>query len=124
MTLGSPQTGGAVTPSTTYSWSALGQTAKVFLWHLQIDAAQSMFVLTSRTEIELPEFADGFTVPPGTAAIWSVETHGDAPNVDAFAGPDGYLDAFSVYESYPVGPNRSDGYFTEAQARVFTMAAD
>lgn len=125
VTLGSPQNGGAVTPSTTYSWSALGQTARVFLWHLEFSSTfQGMYVLTSRTEIELPEFADGFTVPPDTAVTWSVETHGDAPNVDAFTGPDGYLDGFALYDTYPTGPNRSDGYYAESQARGFTMGSD
>ena len=36
--------------------------------HLGFDATyEGMFVLTSRTQIELPRFADGFTVPPGVA---------------------------------------------------------
>jgi hypothetical protein len=80
-----------------------------------------MFVLTNRTQIELPQFADGFTVPEGVAVRWAVETHGDAPNVDAFAGPDGYLDSFSLGTSYPKGPNRNDGYYTESERRLFTM---
>lgn len=125
VTLTSPANGAPVTPSTTYSWSGLGQTAQVFLWHLDFVATfDGMFVLTSRTEIELPEFADGFTVPPGTDVNWQVETHGDVPNVDAFAGPNGYLDSFSLLTNFPEGPNRSDGYYTQSELRGFTMGED
>jgi hypothetical protein len=125
VTLVAPQPGGVVTPASTYSWSTLSQTARTFLWHLEFDATfEGMFVLTSRTEIELPTFADGFAVPPGVAVTWSVETHGDAPNVDALVDPDGYLDAFSLGTSYPVGPNRSEGYYTESERRGFTMTGD
>lgn len=126
VTLQSPQNGVPdVTPSTTYSWSAVSQTAQTFLWHLEFDTTyEGMFVLTSRTQIELPRFADGFTVPQNVAVTWSVETHGDAPSVDAVAGPDGYLDAFSTGESYPIGPNRADGYYTESERRGFVMGAD
>jgi hypothetical protein len=125
VTLASPQNGASVTPSTTYSWSALGQTAQVFLWHLELlPGLDGMFVLTSRTEIELPEFADGFTVPPGTDFNWQVETHGDVPNVDACAGPNGYLDSFSLLTTFPEGPNRSDGYYTQSELRGFTMGED
>jgi hypothetical protein len=123
--LSSPQAGAPVTPSTLFSWSRLSQTAQTFLWHLEFDATyEGMFVVTNRASIELPQFPDGFTVPPGTEVTWSVETHGDAPNVDAAAGPNGYLDSFAFGTTYPVGPNRSDGYYTESERRGFTMGSD
>jgi hypothetical protein len=122
VSLTSPQVDAPVTPTTPFAWSPLAQTATTFLWHLEfVDTFQGMFVLTQRTQIELPEFADGFTVPPGVGVTWAVETHGDAANVDAFAGPDGYLDAFAGGDTYPRGPNRSDGYYTESERRFFTM---
>ncbi|HWO13984.1 MAG TPA: hypothetical protein VNN80_30985 [Polyangiaceae bacterium] len=126
VTLQSPQNGDPnVTPSTPYGWSAVSQTAQTFLWHLEFDNTfEGMFVLTSSTQIELPTFADGFTVPQSVAVTWSVETHGDAPSVDAVAGPDGYLDAFSLGETYPIGPNGADGYYTESERRGFVMGAD
>jgi hypothetical protein len=123
--LSSPQAGAPVNPSTLFSWSRLSQTAQTFLWHLEFNATyEGMFVLTSRASIELPQFPDGFTVPPGTEVTWSVETHGDAPNVDAAAGPNGYLDSFAFGTTYPVGPNRSDGYYTESERRGFAMGSD
>jgi hypothetical protein len=125
VTLLAPQAGAGVTPSSTYSWSTLSQTARTFLWHLEFDATyEGIFVLTSRTEIALPTFADGFSVPPGVSVTWSVETHGDAPDVDALTGEAGYLDAFSVGTAYPLGPNRSDGYYTESERRGFNMGQD
>jgi len=125
VTLLGPQAGASVTPSATYSWSTLSQTARTFLWHLEFDATyEGIFVLTSRTEIELPTFADGFSVPPGVNVTWSVETHGDAPDVDALTGEAGYLDAFSIGTAYPIGPNHSDGYYTESERRSFSMGQD
>jgi hypothetical protein len=122
VTLTAPQVDAPVTPLTRFSWSPLAQTATTFLWHLEfVDTFQGIFVLTQRTQIELPQFPDGFTVPPGVRATWAVETHGDAPNVDAFAGPDGYLDSFSLGTAYPMGPSRNDGYYTESERRLFTM---
>jgi hypothetical protein len=124
VTLTSPPDGGAVTPTTPYAWSTLSQTAQTFLWHLELDSTyEGMFVLTSRTQIELPEF-EGITISPGLAATWSVETHGDAPDVDALTGPDGYLDAYSLGTAFPIGPNHSDGYYTESERHGFIMGSD
>ena len=82
--LTAPQSDAPVTPSTLYSWSSLGQTARTFVWRVEFrDTFEGMLVITSRTQIELPTFPDGFTVPAGTPYSWSVETHGDAPSVDA-----------------------------------------
>jgi hypothetical protein len=124
VTLTSPENAGAVTPSTPYVWSPLSQTAQTFLWHLESDGTyEGIFVLTSRTQIELPQI-DGLTISPGLAVTWSVETHGDAPDVDALTGPDGFLDAYSLGSSFPIGPNRSDGYYTESERRGFVMGSD
>lgn len=123
--LSAPQQGASVTPSTPYSWSVAGQSAQTFLWHLEFSQTyEGMLVITSRTQIELPTFPDGFTVPPGTEFVWSVETHGDAPDVDALAGPDGFLTPFSVGESFPVGPARGSGYYTESARRSASMSSD
>jgi hypothetical protein len=125
VTLSSPQVDAPVTPSTRFAWSPLSQTATTFLFHLEFVATfQGIFVLTTRTQIELPEFPDGFTVPAGVDVTWAVETHGDAPDVDALTGPNGYLDAFSLGTTHPVGPSRSDGYYTESERRLFTMGSD
>jgi hypothetical protein len=124
VTLTSPPDGGAVTPATPYVWSTLSQTAQTFLWHLEFNTTyEGLFVLTSRTEIELPEL-EGITITPGVGVTWSVETHGDAPSVDALTGPDGYLDAYSLGTAFPIGPNRSDGYYTESERHGFVMGSE
>jgi hypothetical protein len=124
VTLTSPPDGGAVTPATPYVWSALSQTAHTFLWHLELNTTyQGIFVLTSRTQIELPQI-EGLTISPGVAVTWSVETHGDAASVDTLTGPDGYLDAYSLGSAFPIGPNRSDGYYTESERRGFIMSSE
>jgi len=123
--LAAPQADAPVTPRTPYSWSSLGQTARTFVWHLEFrDTFEGMLVITARTQIELPTFADGFTVPAGTPYSWSVETHGDARTVDALAGPDGFLAPFAVVESYPIGSARGSGYYTESARRSATMGSD
>jgi hypothetical protein len=125
VTLNGPQEGAEVTPSTAYSWSGLAQTAQTFVWHLEFSRTfEGMYVVTSRTQIELPSFADGFAIPPGTEVYWSVETHGDAVDVDALTGPDGFLDEYSLVRDAAAGPSRGDGYFTESERRAFTMGSD
>jgi hypothetical protein len=122
VTLSSPGNGAVVTPSTPFTWSGSSQTARSFVWHLAFtDTNDGMFVITNRTQITLPQFADGFSVPPNTNVYWSVETHGEQTNVDALAGPDGFLDSFALGSGFPQGPNVADGYFTESERRDFTV---
>jgi hypothetical protein len=122
--LSAPQSGASVDAQTSFSWSTAGQTARTFLWHLESAGPffEGMLVVTQRTQIGLPEFPDGFTLLPGTPFVWSVETHGDAPDVDALAGPDGFLDPFSVGETFPVGPGRGGGYYTESARNQGSMS--
>lgn len=125
VTLTAPQSGAPVTPSTLYSWSSLGQTARTFVWRVEFrDTFEGMLVITSRTQIELPTFPDGFTVPAGTPYSWSVETHGDAASADALAGRDGFLAPFAVVDPYPIGPARGSGYYTESARHTAIMGSD
>lgn len=122
VTLGSPAGGAVVDGATPFVWSAVAQTASTFVWHLEfVDTFQGMFIVTNRTTVTLPEFADGLAVPPDTAVFWSVETHGDQPSVDAVTGPAGFLDPFALRADFPRGPSTADGYFTESERREFTV---
>jgi hypothetical protein len=110
----------------TFTWSSLGQTARTFVWRLQFtDTSDELFVITASTSIQLSPFADGSAWAPGTAAAWSVQTHGDLVDVDAMTGPAGFMDpfsySFSSQEGAPVGPNQGDGYFTESDQREVTL---
>lgn len=116
-------------PGTTFSWSTLGQTAGVYVWHLESNRfREGIYVITSRSEIEFPRVpnftmelsgdADPFTF------YWVVETHGDYASVDAATGPDGFFDSFSFNRDTAVGPSRgSSGYYSESEARVVNLVA-
>ena len=57
---------------------------------------------------------DTFALLPGKSYYWRVETHGALANLDAAAGPNGFLDPFSgdYYHLAPEGPRRGSGSFT------------
>jgi hypothetical protein len=123
--LDTPQPDAVVTPETRFSWSSPSGGARTFLVHVELiddTIYQGMFIATSRTEIELPRFGNALTLPPRSTSSWSVETHGDLPDVDAMTGPDGFLDAFSIPpQTYPYGPRRGSGSYTDSTQISFTM---
>ena len=123
--LGAPQPDATIQPDTPFSWSRPSGAAHTFLWHVELEndsVYQGVFVATARTEIQLPSFPDGFTLPAGSSAVWSVETHGDLPDVDAMTGPDGFLDSFSIPpQTYPLGRRQGGGSYTESSRSFFTM---
>jgi hypothetical protein len=117
VTLNSPPNGAVITPDTPFVWSGFGQTATTFVWHLEfLNTFDGMFIITNRTDVTLPEFADGLSIAAGVPAYWSVETHGDMPTVDAATGPNGYMDLTYSFNQ-PVLPTAGDGYFTESERR-------
>jgi hypothetical protein len=123
VTVASPAQGAVVSRDTPFVWSAFGQTATTFVWRLEfLDTTDYMFIVTNRTMVTVPEFADGFSLPDNVPAFWSVETHGDYPTVDSAAGPTGYMDSLALRNDWPDGPNSADGYFTESVRRDFTIA--
>jgi hypothetical protein len=123
-----PANASAVGPGTLFAWSTLGQTAQVFVWHLESEEFfEGIYVITSRSEIEYPRIP-GFsmTVPSDgeLALYWSVETHGDYPSVDAAAGPDGLYDSFALEKNIGTGPSRgSRGYYTNSDIRSVNLTA-
>ncbi|HVZ35914.1 MAG TPA: hypothetical protein VG963_25985, partial [Polyangiaceae bacterium] len=121
-----PASAAAAESSTPFAWSAAGQSARSFVWHLQLSASSNeLFVVTNRTQIALADLPPGFTWAAGSAAQWSVQTHGDTASVDDLAGPNGFMDAFSYpspsIPTSPSGPNHADGYFTESELRAVTL---
>lgn len=121
VTLNSPPQGAVITPDTPFVWSGFGQTATTFVWHLEfLETFDGIFIITNRTSVTLPEFADGLTIAAGVPAYWSVETHGDMPSVDAATGPSGYMDLTYSFNQ-PVVPTAGDGYFTESERRDFSL---
>jgi hypothetical protein len=69
----------------------------------------------------VPELAEAFPFAPGTTARWLVQTHGDIADVDAATGPEGFIDAFALRRTFPVGPRRGAGSFTKSAERIVTV---
>ena len=126
--LAAPQPDATITADTRFSWSSPSGGPRTFLWHAELvddTIYQGIFVATARTEITLPSFGNALELPPRSSSIWSVETHGDLPDVDAMTGPEGFLDAFSIPpQTYPYGPRRGAGSYTDSVHSAFTMDAD
>jgi hypothetical protein len=126
--LDAPQADATITSETRFSWSSPSGGARTFLWHLELvddTIYQGIFVATARTEIDLPRFGNALELPPRSSSVWSVETHGDLADVDAMTGPEGFLDAFSIPpQTYPYGPRRGAGSYTDSIHNAVTMDAD
>jgi hypothetical protein len=124
-----PGNGSEAGPGTTFSWSTVGQSAQVFVWHLESEAVyEGIFVITSRSEITFPQVPGYSMVLPAPeddwGFIWSVETHGDYLSVDAAAGPEGLYDSFAREWTIGSGPLRgSQGYFTISDSRFVNVTA-
>lgn len=106
-----------------FRWSGLGQTARVFVWHMEFLGALrgGAFVVTSDEQTQLPNVPNGTPLPVDGRALWSVETHGDVGSVDAATGPQGLFDSYSAKREYSSGPRSGTGYFTESARREFTL---
>jgi hypothetical protein len=105
--------------TTQFSWSSAGRTV---VFHVEdVDYYQGLYVVTNRQAITLPSF-DSFVLRAGAPHYWLVETHGNTSSVDAFAGPQGGLDAFSYRLEEPDGPNTADGSYSASPRRGFTTA--
>jgi len=124
-----PANGAQVGPGTTFAWSTLGQSARVFVWHLQsLDSLESIYVITARSQIEYPEL-EGFDLTLPTdgepAFYWTVETHGDYASVDAASEADGFYDSFALEKNVGTGlPRGSQGYYTSSELRFVEVVAD
>jgi hypothetical protein len=129
VSLNAPADGTQAGPGTTFAWSSVGQSAQVFVWHLESEAYfEGIYVVTSQPEISYPE-VPGYSMTSPTADedfafYWSVETHGDFPSVDAAAGPEGLFDSFALEKNIGSGPLRgSSGYYTNSDSRLVNIAA-
>jgi hypothetical protein len=128
VSLNAPAEGAQVGPGTTFAWSSVGQSAQVFVWHLESQAYfEGIYVVTAGSEITYPQVPGYSMVLPSAdedfAFYWSVETHGDFPSVDAAAGPEGLFDSFALEKNIGTGPSRgSTGYYTDSVSRIVNIA--
>lgn len=83
-----------------------------------------LYLVSAKTPFKLPKVVNGtYTLPPGPYG-WRVETHGAPQNVDAMAGPTGFLDAVSNSYWYdePSGPRTGDGAYTLSKSIQLQLA--
>jgi hypothetical protein len=124
-----PSTGSNAGPGTTFAWSTVGQSAQVFVWHLESEGFfEGIYVITSQSEIAFPQVPGySMTLPSDDNDFvfsWSVETHGDLPSVDAATGPEGVFDSFALEKNIGTGALRgSQGYYTNSDVRFVNIAA-
>jgi hypothetical protein len=124
-----PANGSQAGPGTTFAWSSVGQSAQVFVWHLESqEYFEGIYVITSQSEIPYPEVPGYSMTLPTTdddfGFDWSVETHGDYPSIDAAAGPEGLFDSFALEKNIGTGaPRGSSGYYTNSDSRFVNIAA-
>lgn len=86
----------------------------------------AMYVVTASQSFKMPEVLGGsFNLDhdEGTEPkySWSVQTQGSFADVDAMAGPTGFIDAFGAEHSDPSGPRQQSGSFTRSQRSFFTV---
>lgn len=80
-----------------------------------------LFIVTAREEFTIPEVVGGaFELISDDLTEWHVETHGDWTDVDAMAGPGGFMDAFASDGATPIGPRLGNGAYTASVSRYFT----
>ena len=97
-----------VDTSTEFSWT--GSAGVYLVSFIDQDFYRGAFVVTSSNQTNLPAFS-GFALNANGEHHWRVETHGSYDDMDAAAGPTGYLQAI-VDDDVPAGPRRGDGTFT------------
>lgn len=81
-----------------------------------------LYIVTSATEFTLPTVLGANILIAGERHLWTVETHGTPANVDAMAGPNGFMDPMSTGMGYPKGRRSGASTYTSAQGRGFIMA--
>lgn len=126
--LNAPASSAQVGPGSTFAWSTVGQSARVFVWHLESQGFfEGIYVITARSQIELPDVPGYALTLPSDGEFsftWSVETHGDYPSVDAATGPEGFFDSFALEKNLGTGLPRGDrGYYTNSALRLVNIAA-
>ncbi len=111
-----------VSATTQFAFTAGGTTAPFVAVLTGSDPSVSddrLYVVSSKAPFTLPEVAGGmYTLKAGGSYVFRVETHGALADVDAMAGPTGFLDAFSISDSAdtPSGPRTGDGSYTLSAA--------
>lgn len=109
-----------VTYDTPFTWT---DTAGAYVLVLEdLGVFQTVFVVTSEPEARVPNLEHlGIYYPHGGSYRWTVESHGDAEDIDDLCAGPGYLDPYSGDFLYPIGPRAGRGRFWRTAARNFAF---
>lgn len=109
-----------VTYDTPFTWT---DTAGAYVFVLEdLGVYQTVFVVTSEPEARVPNLEHfGIYYAHGGSYRWTVESHGDAEDIDDLCAEPGYLDPFSGDFLYPIGPSSGRGRFWRTAARNFAF---
>ena len=85
--------------------------------------------MASEKQVRIPELADGFSVVSSSSPQygWWVEAHGEFANVDAMAGPSGFMGDFHGYETGGeggLGAQKSSGVYTTSLGGLINLPAE
>jgi hypothetical protein len=115
-----------VSGSTQFIFSAGDADNFGYLIHIEDEYfRQGLYIVTNRLQFTLgdvPVVNGSFGLMTDEWHTWTVQTHGKFANTDAMAGPNGFLDAFALDSSRPMGPARGDGSYTHSGPSPFKTA--
>ncbi|HEX5072859.1 MAG TPA: hypothetical protein VFW03_06640 [Gemmatimonadaceae bacterium] len=114
-----------VGPTTPITFGAGDPENKGYLVRIESESyRQGVFIVTTERELTLdriPVVGNGLIIKNAWHQ-WNVETHGKYASVDAMAGPNGFLDPFTLNDHIPQGPSRADGAYTTSIIIEFQTA--
>lgn len=113
-----------VTMATKFNFKPSADNDGAFVvWLENFDYYQILFIVTSKTQLTIPEVAGGiFRLDANQFYRWHVETHGDFATVDEMTSAGGFIDEFGSDFSLPVSPKQEDGSYTLSGGFGFTTA--
>ncbi|GEM_PF-701612 len=113
----------AVDSTTQFAFSGSSASGAYLVAMSSYSYYSGLFIVTGREEFTIPEVVGGaFELISDDLTEWYVETHGDWTDVDAMAGPGGFMDAFASDGATPIGPRLGNGAYTASVSRYFTTA--
>jgi hypothetical protein len=112
-----------VTTDTQFAFDAAPGVGGHLVYIQESGVMEGIFIVTAETTFTLPEIVQGdFSLYPESWFYWAVEAHGSFATVDAMAGPEGFLDPFSLKREFPTGDRQGGGEFTISEERWFQTA--
>lgn len=113
---------GAVDENTTFSFTA---SPGVYVSVLDNSLGNDRLVIvTNQPSFKIPKQVGSYSLARGATYWWTVQAHGSPANVDAAAGPSGFIDPYGLTTGSlePTGLAHKDGSFTASVRKTITIA--